>query len=75
LKETTVSDVASTPAAGNQKAPKKGEVTKTNGRGRKSHPGKRKNPKSPSTANPATKIEEIPSVSGALGAAALGFTN
>ena len=72
LKETAVADVASTPAASNQKVLKKGEATKTNGRGRKSHPGKRKNPKLPSTANPSTKIEETPSVSGA---AAPGFTD
>jgi hypothetical protein len=75
LKETAVADVASTPVAGNQKAPKKSEVAKTNGRGRKSYPGKRKNPKSPSTANPSTKIEETQSVSAASGAATSGFTD
>ena len=80
---TVTADVASTPSAGstsavsNQKAPKKAEGVKTSGRGRKSHSGKRKNPKSPSTANSSTKIEEVPSVnvSGASGAAAPRFTD
>jgi len=75
LKGTAAADVASTPAAGNQKAPKKSETAKTNGRGRNSHPGKKKNPKLPATANPSTKIEETPSISGASGAAAPGFTD
>ena len=72
LKETTVADVASTPAAGNQKTPKKSDGAKLNGRGGKSHPGK--NLKSASTANLSTQIEEVPTVSGASGAIP-GFTD
>lgn len=74
---TVVADVvASAPAAGNQKEPKKNEGGKTNGRGRKGYLGKRKNPKSPSTANSSTKIEEtLPAVSVPAGATAPGFTD
>jgi len=70
------SAAGSTSASGNQKAPKKGEGAKTNGKGRKFIPGKRRNPKSPSTANPSSKVEEVPSTSVASGATTTpGFTD
>ena len=73
---TSTTTAGSAPATGNQKAPKKGEGAKMNGKGRKSNPGKRRNPKSPSTANPSSKIEEVPSASGASGGTTVpGFTD